>query len=571
MSSHLIAVEQVKERLSIVEVVGPYVKLTKAGKSYKGLSPFKKEKTPSFYVSPDRGMYYCFATSKGGDVFTFVQEMEGVDFRGALKILAERAGIELSEESKESRSERDRLYAMVAEAVSFYGKAIEHAPHALTYLEGRGVAAPTIPLFSIGYAPEAWDTLKNYLAAKGYSESEIERAGLIKKGEKGSYYDRFRSRVMFPINDASGRPIGFSGRIIGKAAEDKENAKYINSPESALFDKSAVLFGYDRAKGMIRKSNFSILVEGQMDLVMSHQAGWGNTVAVSGTGLTERHLDLLSRLSKNMVLALDADSAGIASAHRSALMGIGKGMEVKVAVLPEGSDPADLIKSDPDAWRLAIKGALSVADFFIARIVKSENDPHKRQRRVREEVLPLIGAMPSRMDAAHFVKRVSDALSIPQEAVWQDLQSPERHDALSVGGIPTATLLPTAEKILRYVWGLALLPEAPEDAKAKVAEASAESVESLSERLAPIQDELIFHAEASIEHMRSFGTLFDEQLLALQIARLEEVYKSVSHEQKTAEARGEAVVAEELFAEYTRLVREAEELRKRRLALAIAK
>lgn len=397
------------------------MKLTKAGKNYRGLSPFRKEKTPSFYVSPDRGMYYCFSTSKGGDIFTFVEEMEGVDFRGALKILAERAGVELTVEPKGARDEKERMYLVLEDATDFFESNLTKNTEALEYLTARGVEKKTVEKFRLGFALESWDGLYKHLRAKGYTDHELERVGLIKRGEKGKYYDRFRSRIMFPIADSAGRIVAFSGRITGKAAQEKENAKYLNSPETPLFDKSRVLYGYDKAKHAIRKYNFSIIVEGQMDLVMSHQAGYGNAVAASGTGLTQAHLEQLSRISPNVVMAFDADSAGIASASRSARLALSMGMEVKVAALPKGSDPADIIKDNPDAWRAAVRDAMHIAEFSLNIIEGETSDLRDRVKRVRLETLPFVASMPNRMDQAYFVARIADRLHMKEELVWEEV------------------------------------------------------------------------------------------------------------------------------------------------------
>ncbi len=414
-------VEQIKERLNIVDVVGQYVKLTKAGKNYKGLSPFKKEKTPSFYVSPDRGMYYCFSTGKGGDAFTFVEEMEGLDFRGALKVLAERAGVELREEPKAARDERERMYMALQDATEFFEKNLEKHQEAQTYLASRGLEQHMTRAFRLGFAMSDWNTLHDHLRKKGYTDRELERVGLIKRGEKGRYYDRFRSRIIFPISDSAGRVVAFSGRIFGEGAKDKENAKYLNSPETPLFDKSRILYGYDRAKNAIRKYNFAIIVEGQMDLLMSHQAGYSNAVAASGTGLTAHHLEQLSRISPNVVMAFDADSAGIHSASRAATLAIGMGMEVKVVALPRGHDPADVIKEDPDLWRKAIREAKLIVDFSLQIIEAETKGSRERMVRVRSETLPFIVHMPNRMDQAFFVGKIAQWLDMKEEPIWEEV------------------------------------------------------------------------------------------------------------------------------------------------------
>ena len=243
-------VEQIKERLSILDVVGGYVKLTKSGKHYKGKSPFTNEKTPSFFVSPERGMYYCFSTSKGGDIFSFIEEMEGVDFRGALKVLAERAGVEITPEDPKARSERDTLYKILEEATLFFGIELSKNPSALTYLESRGVKDETKRLWRIGSAPAEWRSLRTHLLERGFSDIQLVAAGLTKEaGACKEPYDVFRNRLMFPIADASGRVVAFSGRDM---SGEPTAPKYVNSPETQLFEKSRILFGYDKAKNSFK-------------------------------------------------------------------------------------------------------------------------------------------------------------------------------------------------------------------------------------------------------------------------------------------------------------------------------
>lgn len=420
-------VQLIKERLNIVDVIGQYVKLTKAGKNYKGLSPFNKEKTPSFFVSPDKGMYYDFSSGQGGDVFSFIERMEGLDFKGALTMLAERAGVELQQEAPGAKDARERLYSILEEVTRYYQTKLSENTGARAYLEKRGVEETTMRNFRLGFAEDGWQTLHDHLLSQKYTEMEMEQAGLIKKGEKGTYYDRFRSRIMFPIMDSSGRVVAFSGRIFGEAARDENNAKYLNSPETRLFDKSRILYGFHRAKQYIRKYDFTILVEGQMDLVLSHQIGYGNTVAVSGTGLTEHHLLLLEKLSKKMVLAFDADRAGVASAGRGAFIALKRGIDVKVAIVPEGKDPADCILEDPQEWKRAVKNSKHVIDFFMDRLIAESKEKGWDARtcvtRAQESVLPFIASIQSASERAHFSQSVASALNIHEEAVREDVHT----------------------------------------------------------------------------------------------------------------------------------------------------
>ncbi len=424
------AVEQIKDRLSIVEVVSQYVQLTRAGKSYRGLSPFNTEKTPSFYVSPDRGMYYCFSSGKGGDVFTFVQEMEGLDFRGALKILAERAGVELVEEDAGQRDRRERLYGLLESATRWFEAQRTGRPDAYAYLCERGLHDATIASWRLGYAPNTWQHVSFALKQEGYTEYEIESAGLTKRGERDGWYERFRGRILFPIFDSAGRPIAFSGRLF-ESLEGTEAAKYLNSPEGTLFDKSRVLYGYDRAKQNMRKYDCAILVEGQMDILMSHQAGYTNTVAVSGTALSESHVELIARMTNNIVMAFDADPAGVRSAGRGAALALARGMEVKVAALPEKTDPADLIKQDPARWKEAVRSATHIIEFLLSVYARSAKDHRDFAKIVRREVLPFVARIKQPIDRAQFVTVVANRLRVPEEAVADEVRVLVRSEGAS--------------------------------------------------------------------------------------------------------------------------------------------
>lgn len=415
-------VQAVKDKLSIVDVVSSYVKLTKAGKYYRGLSPFNKEKTPSFFVTPDRGLYHCFSSGKGGDMFTFVEEMEGVDFKGALKILAERAGVPLSYENTGERNERERLYAVIEEANKFFIDTFLKKTDAESYLIKRGLTKDTLKKFSVGYAPKEWRSVSPRLAQKGFSEKEIETAGLTKRPESGGEpYDRFRGRIMFPIRDVSGRTVGFSGRIF---EDDPKHpgAKYLNSPETPVFNKSRILFGIDSAREGIRKYGFSILVEGQVDLLMAHQAGYVNTVALSGTSFTDEHAALLFRYSPNLVIAFDSDRAGVAAAGRAAQIALTRGMNVKLALLPPGDDPADLIQKDLAGWKRAVKDAEHVVDFYLGYLKDLGYDERRFSLEVSRVVLPYVAAIENEIDRAHFVHRVAEKVNIPDTAVSEEVR-----------------------------------------------------------------------------------------------------------------------------------------------------
>ncbi|MGB4076477.1 MAG: DNA primase [Minisyncoccia bacterium] len=414
-------VQAVKEKLSIMDVVAPYVKLTKAGRYYRGLSPFNKEKTPSFYVNPERGSYYCFSSSQGGDHFTFIEKMEGVDFKGALKILAEKAGVSLQYGGgkREDKGKEDRLREVMGRAEAFYARNLDEKGAAYHYALSRGLTESTIRAWNLGFAPDSWRALLEELSVAGFSIEELRDAGLIKEadGKPGTYYDRFRNRLMFPIRDSAGRTVAFTGR----ALDPNDQAKYLNSPETLLFKKSELLFGMDRAKDHIRQRGFALLVEGQFDLILLHQIGFGNAVALSGTALSQTHLSLIKRYADNLMLALDADRAGLAAAAKSAYAALSSGMRVKAVRMPQGYDPADLAKDTPQDLVRRIKEAESVIEFFLFVLAAGETDPHRLVIAAERTVLPLVRAVKSPLEREHFIRMVAERLGSSPEAVRASL------------------------------------------------------------------------------------------------------------------------------------------------------
>lgn len=417
------AVRQIKEKLNILDVISPYVELHKAGKNYKGKSPFAAEKTPSFYVSPDRGMYYCFSTSQGGDIFNFIQAMEGVDFKESLKMLAVKAGVELVPEDPKKKSQRERLFATVEAATVFFAEQLEKEPEAHAYLLQRGVQPATLAKWRLGFAPgppnHGWREAKDHLESLGYTKDELIKSGIIKTTDSGKEpFDVFRDRIMFPMAEPGGKMVAFSGRILHP--NDKA-PKYVNSPETDLYKKSELLYGYDKAKTGIRNLNFSLIVEGQFDVVMCHQAGYSNTVAVSGTALTLHHVQLLERMSDKVVLALDADRAGINAMKKGAQLMLSRGLDVKVAQMPLGKDPADLIQANPVEFKNIIGKSVHVIEFFLHVIKQEVTDERAFKLKVREEVLPFILLLPSRIDQEHFVGKVAEYIHSTTEAIRYEL------------------------------------------------------------------------------------------------------------------------------------------------------
>lgn len=422
-------VEQIKARLSIADVIGSYLKLEKAGANWRARCPFHNEKTPSFFVSPGRESYHCFGCNKGGDIFTFVQDIEGVDFLGALKILAERAGVEIVHDHRDGPRPNDRLFLLVEAATKFYEAELIKNQAVLDYLSDRQVEEQTRKNFRLGFAPAGWRLLHDHLSAKGFTVGEMIEAGMVIRSERTTgakgevFYDRFRSRIMFPLSDSAGRVVGFSGRIFSTGNPEEGVAKYVNSPQTALFDKSRLLFGYDKAKVEMRRRDFAILVEGQVDLIMSHQAGMTNTVAGSGTALTVEQITMIGRMTKNIIMAYDYDLAGLKASRRAIELVQAAGLNVKIAKLPTGQDPADVIKKDPQVWLASIKEAKHHIDFLIDALQSEGKTGLELSRSVNEIVLPAIKMLGKKMEQAHFVAKLSLLLGIGEEAIWSDLSA----------------------------------------------------------------------------------------------------------------------------------------------------
>ncbi len=425
-------VEQIKERLGIADVVGSYIKLDRSGSSLKGKCPFHNEKTPSFFVSPARNSYYCFGCQAKGDIFTFVQEFEGLDFIGALRVLAQRANVTLTKTDPKVRSEYARLYLCLEKATRFYEQKLQDTPEAKTYLDGRGLLLETMKTWRIGFAPNDWRQLFDHLQKEGFTPEEMGKVGLIKvanqtnpAGHAGSstrkYYDAFRGRVMFPIRDSASRVIAFSARIL-PSLDDGKTGKYINSPETILFSKSHTLYGFDRAKLIIRQKDATILVEGQMDLLMAHQAGYENTVASSGTALTEEQLVRLKRLSENLLISFDSDSAGVRASERAIRLALALGMNVKVIAIGGEKDPAELIQKDPPAWEKAVTSAKHVFDFLLDGILHSAKEGRDRALAIEKTLLPLLRALSSSVEQSHFIKVIAEKSGLREDALWESFK-----------------------------------------------------------------------------------------------------------------------------------------------------
>lgn len=413
-------VEQIKERLDIVDVISGYTKVEKAGINFKAKCPFHNEKTPSFFISPTRQSFYCFGCGEKGDIFSFVEKFENIDFKEALEKLAAKAGVTLEKKSLSKDGDiKDQLLKVMEETTQYFENQIKDEIKINNYLLKRGLNKNSIIRWRIGFAPIGWRNLHDYLLNQKFQKNILLQAGLIKKiPSEEKYYDTFRERIIFPINDISGRVIAFSGRTL---KEDAKTPKYLNSPETKLFYKSEVLYGLDKAKNYIRKKDYAVLVEGQIDLVMSHQAGVHNTVASSGTALTELHLKKIQKLSNRIIIAYDSDSAGEKAAEKAAGLALSLGMEVKIASLLKNQDPAEIIKNNPENWIAALKEASHFTDFILDKVV-NENKDKNLTKEIIKNILPLVPLIKSHIEKEQYVKKISQKIKVREEDVWKDIE-----------------------------------------------------------------------------------------------------------------------------------------------------
>lgn len=424
--------EEIKNKLNVIDVIGGYMKLIKTGANYRGVCPFHSEKKPSFFVSPARQIWKCFGCGKGGDIFGFVKDVEGVEFGDALRILAQKAGVELKRENPKLRTERQRLYEICELACSFFEKQLEGGIIGLKakeYLLNRGITEASIKKWRLGYSPDTWQSLSEYLISRGYNRGEIVRAGLAveKENNRLDSYDRFRGRIIFPVFDLNSHPVGFGARVFDKPGDNgkanEETAKYINTPQTLLYDKSHLLYGLNNAKLGIRKNNQCVVVEGYTDAILCHQEGFDNTVAASGTALTTQHLDILRRYSENLLLAFDMDIAGDSATKRGINLAQDKGFNIKVIETYSGAkDPADIIKENPQNWEKFILEARSIMDYYFDSAFKAfDRNTPEGKKGIGNIVLPAIKRLPNRIEQSFWVQKLAEKLNIREEAILEEL------------------------------------------------------------------------------------------------------------------------------------------------------
>jgi DNA primase len=413
------AIDEIKQKLDIAEVIGQYVTLKKAGRNLTALCPFHSEKHASFMVYPEQQSWHCFgACATGGDIFAFVMKKEGLDFGEALRTLAQRAGVVLPQryEAVARAEEREPFFSANEAAALYYHNLLINSPAAAkvkTYLEKRGLTAHTITDFQLGYAPDSWDALKLYLLEKGHDEKTLVTAGLLYENEKGKSTDRFRNKLMIPILNIKGRVTGFGARVL-----DDSLPKYVNSPQSPTFDKSGTLYGIDRAAAAIRKQDAAIIMEGYMDVIMAHQCGVTNAVASMGTAITEIQVNILKKLSKNVILSLDADAAGEEAMLRTVIFENTLNAEIRVIILPEGKDPDEVMLQDMLKWQELVTNALPLIDFLFEKtVLKLDlNTAHDKSAAV-DRLLPVIAAINDPIRQAHYLQKLAALVKVDMNTI----------------------------------------------------------------------------------------------------------------------------------------------------------
>jgi len=461
------AIDEVKQKLDIVEVIGQYVTLKKAGRNLTALCPFHSEKTPSFFVFPERQSWHCFgACNTGGDVFAFIMKKEGLDFGEALRLLAQRAGVTLPSRAEygEKKEEKEEFYQANDAAALYFHNLLLNSPAAAkakSYIEKRGFTARTISDFQIGFSLDTWDALKLYLMEKGHSEKTLVTAGLLYENEKGKTSDRFRGKLMIPIRDSRGRVTGFGARVL-----DDSLPKYVNSPQTPTFDKSGTLYGIDRAAAEIRKQDKAIIMEGYMDVIMAHQYGVTNAVASMGTAITETQVNILKKLSKNLILSLDADAAGEEAMLRTVGFENVLGAEIRVIRLPEGKDPDEVMLQDMSKWQELVDNAMPLIDFLFEKtVVKLDLTTARDKSGAVDRLLPVLSAINDPIRQAHYLQKLAALVKVDMNTIKASLSrlkpSPVRRRIAALKPTSGGTARPLVSNV-REEYFLALLLQHPE-------------------------------------------------------------------------------------------------------------
>ena len=412
-------IEEIKNRIDIVELAKEYMTLRNAGRNYKALCPLHSEKTPSLMVTPDKQIWHCFGCGEGGDIFTLVQKMENVDFYEALKSLAEKAGVELKKTPgfKEYKKKVAKLQDINELAAEFYHQSYwlsKSGQIARDYVGRRGLDENTIKKFKLGYAPNIWDALVKFLQKRGFQDKQIVEAGLGSYSKKGGVVDRFRQRLMFPIWNLQGKIVGFTGRVL----DEKDSPKYLNTPATKVFDKGKIWYGWHLAKGEIREAGKVIVCEGQMDVISCHQFGYTNTICSSGTAITGYQLNYLRRITENVLLAFDNDEAGRRSGYRATGLALASGLTVKIIDLGEYKDPDELVRRDLEEWRKRVDEARSFVEYFLDVFSKGKTEA-KDKSKLANEIIDLIKYVKDDIERGYYINSLADKLGVDRQFVLE--------------------------------------------------------------------------------------------------------------------------------------------------------
>lgn len=459
--------EEIKSKLDIVDIVSEYVPLKQAGANWKAPCPFHNEKSPSFMVSRDKQIFHCFGCGEGGDIFTFVQKIENIDFPEALNLLAQKAGVKLKKTDPAMASQKTKLMDICRLSAEFFHKALlssREGQIGRDYIAKRQLTTETVEEFKIGYAPDSWDLLLNLLRKKGFKYNDILLSGMVVKNDRGQLYDRFRQRLMFPIFDHNANIVGFTGRILDESKEN-QGGKYVNSPQTLIYNKSLIAYGLDKAKSEIKKQDLVVVVEGNMDVIASHQAGVKNVIASSGTALTQEQLKILQRYTNNIGLCFDADLAGQVAAERGIDTALSLSMNVRVITLPKEingkaiKDPDDCIKQGVKYWQEAIKNARNIMDFYFIKVF-NQFDPNnpEAKKEIAAKLLKQISKLADKVEQNHWLGKLAEKLGVPENILRETFNNylaksqPVRSDAVA----PKLVRKSREEQLAQQVLALAL-------------------------------------------------------------------------------------------------------------------
>ncbi|OGI24004.1 MAG: DNA primase [Candidatus Moranbacteria bacterium RIFOXYA1_FULL_44_8] len=585
-------VEDIKNRISVVDLVGEYVRLQKAGSAWRALCPFHNEKTPSFMVSEERRSFHCFGCGKGGDIFTFVMEMEGLEFREALEQLAQKAGIELKrfeKGDKEKESVKPKLYNILELAAKWYEKNLWEGrgkEKILGYLRGRGLEDETIKKFRLGYAPEGWRNLLEFLKKKNFSVADIAKTGLlVEKGfekkipnskyqaQDTKYYDRFRDRIVFPVQDIMGRVVGFAARVA--PGGDEKTAKYINTPQTELYDKSKVLYGLNFAKTEIKKRDEVVLVEGNMDVIASQQAGFQNTIAVSGTAFGPEQIKVIKRYTENIKMAFDMDPAGQAAARKSARVCLENDLNVRIVLLPKEKDAADIVREDKAVWKMSVEGAREVVEYFFEDAF-SRHDPKKSsdKKKIAKELLNVIKDIANPVEKGHWIKTLAEKLGVGESALVEILKKARSEPKPAIRGKENAILQSAGKEkaVERRIIGLLFVFPGETDKQRETINPnnfSGETERRIIEKLKKEGQEKNSEKIKSLVFDFEAQRLIDEAVFEVEVERDENGITFPEEDLKEALKRQRNMMIRESRAEFSKKIKEAEKAGDKKTAKAL--